>query len=328
MATVPLTNAGFRVLPLQLSAPEQLEPLLDEQCKEWLELFRWDYSGPSHLVREAAREHDLPGFVVLDEERTIGFAFYILENDRCSIGDIYVSRECRGCGVDSALVAAILDQIERSSALLRVESQCVSVGSDQAAEVFASREFTPMERHYMQISADSFDAQEVDVHGISIRPWRNEDFMETAEVVHGSYRGEPDSLINAQYRTRHGCAELIEILVNYIWCGQFMPRVSRVAVQQPGGRLVGALLASHMGPAAGHISQISVLPEYKGLGIGRSMIAAAMEEFKRRDFKYVSLAVTAANSRAFHLYRSCGFKSIHRFPVFFREARAHGGPRP
>jgi ribosomal protein S18 acetylase RimI-like enzyme len=33
----------------------------------------------------------------------------------------------------------------------------------------------------------------------------------------------------------------------------------------------------------------------------------------------VSLAVTSANTSALYLYESCGFRTIHTFPVFFRE---------
>jgi len=33
------------------------------------------------------------------------------------------------------------------------------------------------------------------------------------------------------------------------------------------------------------------------------------------------LAVTTANTNAFHLYESCGFRTIHTFPVFYREKR-------
>jgi ribosomal protein S18 acetylase RimI-like enzyme len=81
------------------------------------------------------------------------------------------------------------------------------------------------------------------------------------------------------------------------------------------------LIASAISAGVGHIGQISVLPTYQGLGLGRRMIYGALSEFYRRGFKSVSLAVTSANAAALHLYESCGFRAIHTFPVFFREKK-------
>src|SRR5689334_15430131 len=92
MATAPLFTHNIRVIPLEDADIEGLERLFDEQCEEWLALLGWDYSGPSRLIREVVRERDLSGFVALSGNTTVGFAFYIIESNRCSIGDIYVAK--------------------------------------------------------------------------------------------------------------------------------------------------------------------------------------------------------------------------------------------
>ncbi|HXU07891.1 MAG TPA: GNAT family N-acetyltransferase, partial [Blastocatellia bacterium] len=69
----------------------------------------------------------------------------------------------------------------------------------------------------------------------------------------------------------------------------------------------------------GHIGQISVHPAHQGGGIGRRLIAGALAEFRRMGFRSITLAVTSANTSALHLYESCGFRTIHTFPVFHRE---------
>jgi ribosomal protein S18 acetylase RimI-like enzyme len=51
------------------------------------------------------------------------------------------------------------------------------------------------------------------------------------------------------------------------------------------------------------------------------MIELALSNFRRLGYKSISLAVTTANTNAFHLYESCGFRTIHTFPVFYREKR-------
>ncbi len=323
MATAALTNSELRVIPLAEADPSALERLFDEQCEEWLELLKWDYSGPSRLIREVARHRELSGYVALMGDRTIGFSFYVIEGNRCSIGDIYVSKEWRGRGADRQMAGAIIDRLDRLPRLRRIESQCVSVGNYSAGELFEARSFNRYERFYMLSDVQSFgDASGCGEGGnasdILVRPWQDDDFADAARIIQRSYRGEPDSLINIQYRTEAGCAELLSILTDHIWCGDFLPHVARVAVDRATGASVGVLIASRIGNRSGHIGQISLLPSYQQRGIGRRMIREALGEFKERGFLTASLAVTSANLSALHLYKSSGFKTVHSFPVFYK----------
>ncbi|HXG68516.1 MAG TPA: N-acetyltransferase, partial [Blastocatellia bacterium] len=181
-------------------------------------------------------------------------------------------------------------------------------------------------RHYMIMSLPARGGQTIrkrreEQSDILIRPWEDSDFAAAAQAIYRSYRGEHDSRINSQYRTEEGCVELLSILTDHIWCGDFQPKVSRVAIDRRTGDRVGVLIASRIADRAGHIGQISLIPSHQGRGIGRRMIEEALSEFSERGFECVSLAVTASNRNAFHLYQSCGFETIHTFPVFYRERR-------
>jgi ribosomal protein S18 acetylase RimI-like enzyme len=327
MATVALTNTEMRIIPMAQANVAGLEALFDEQCDEWLRLLRWDYTGPSRLIRQVARQRELSGFVAVRGGATIGFAYYVVEAGRCSIGDIYVSREARGAGADRLMAGAILEKLGRLPRMQRIESQCVGVGNEGINELFRAQGFEHFDRHYMMADLagrDRSDFQrEVGQSGyardFSIRSWKEDDFTQAAQVIHRSYRGKPDSHINSQYATEEGCAELLMILTDHVWCGDFLPQVSRVAINSATRRQVGALIASRIGAGTGHIGQISVHPDYQGLGIGRRMIYGALSEFRIRGFSSASLAVTSANVGALHLYQSCGFSTVHTFPVFYRE---------
>jgi ribosomal protein S18 acetylase RimI-like enzyme len=313
----------MRVIPLAEADLSALERLFDEQCEEWLSLFKWDYSGPSRLIREVARHQELSGYVAVACDQTVGFSFYVIEDYRCSIGDIYVSRAWRGRGADRQMARAIIDRLSRLPRMSRIESQCVSVGNDAASDLFEARSFKRYDRFYMLADTQEFAPEPARYESrhafdIAVRPWQDDDFADAARIIRRSYRGEPDSLINSQYRTEAGCAELLSILTDHIWCGDFLPRVSRVAVDRASGARVGVLIASRIAGRSGHIGQISIVPPYQKRGIGRRMIEAALSEFKGRGFTTASLAVTAANFSALHLYQSCGFKTVHRFPVFYK----------
>lgn len=324
MATAPLTTTEVRVIPLANADLDALEGLFDEQCEAWLEWLGWDYSAPSRLIREVAREKDLSGFVALSGNTTIGFAFYVLEANRCSIGDIYVSKYWRGRGVDKQLAEAMLEKIAALPRLKRVENQSVSIGTYEAYTSFESFGFEKFERDYLMLEAKVWQSESSrppsnTSPNILLRPWQDKDFGQAAKVIYRSYIGKLDSLLNNQYCTEEGCADLLAILTEHLWCGNFLPHISRVAIDQTRGKIVGLLIASRISPGVGHISQISVQPSHQGQGIGRQMIQASLDEFFALHFKKVSLAVTHANTNALHLYKTCGFRTVYSFPVFYLE---------
>jgi len=320
MATAALINPEITIVPIADADLASIERLFDEECAEWLDLLKWDYKGASMLIRDVARQHQLPGFVAMSGNTVVGFAYYVIEGSRCSIGDIYVSKPWRALGIDREMAGAILDKLSRLRRLRRIESQYVGVGNDEADGLFQEHGFERLERSYMLIELDGEEnrSQHPDFTDISMRAWRSTDFDPAARVIHRSYRSQHDSRINSQYRTVQGCAELMTILTDHFWCGDFLPQVSIAAVRASGA-LAGVLIASRVSSGVGHLGQISVHPAQQGRGIGRRMIEMALSNFRALGYKSVSLAVTTANTNAFHLYESCGFQTIHTFPVFYRE---------
>jgi ribosomal protein S18 acetylase RimI-like enzyme len=326
MATAALTDPKLRIVPLAQADLAGLDRLFDEQCEEWLSLLGWDYSGPSRLIREVAAQRELSGFAAMLGESTIGFCFYVVERARASIGDIYVSRRWRKTRADREMAAAILRKLDNLVRLRRIESQCVSVGNEGANALFASRGFDEFERHYMMISLASagswvHSTAAAKTRDIIIRQWEEADFAAATGIIHRSYRGEHDSRINSQYGSEEGCAELLSILTEHVWCGEFLPEVSRVAIDGVTGRQVAVLIASRISDDAGHIGQISVAPAYQGSGIGRMLISGALDRFQWVGLEHVSLAVTSANDSALHLYQTCGFSTVHKFNVFYKERK-------
>ena len=318
MATAALTNHPISIVPIADADLASLEGLFDEECAEWLDLLKWDYKGPSMLIRDVARQRQLSGFVAMSGNAAVGFAYYLIEGPRCSIGDIYVSKSWRGKGVDKEMADAVFDKLERLGQVRRIESQYVGVGNFDADALFQARGFERLERNYMLLELGAEESRSVELPDISIGQWKQDCFEQAARIIHRSYSGRHDSRINSQYRTQQGCAELLTILTDHIWCGDFLPQASRVAVR-PSGAMAGILIASRVSRGVGHLGQISVHPAQQGRGIGRRMIESALTEFRRQGYSEITLAVTTANTNALHLYESCGFRTIHTFPVFYRE---------
>jgi ribosomal protein S18 acetylase RimI-like enzyme len=278
-------------------------------------------------------------------EHPVGFAFYVVEGDRCSIGDIYASGSRQQEGVDRRMAAAIIQTVDGNPRLSRIEYQSVSFGNDGADQVFRARGFNRFERHFMMIDLSQAGAESNPRNGlpggagqgdvasgawaqprslptesdIRVRPWNERDFAHAARIIHRSYGDEHDSKINSQYCTEQGCAELLSVLTDSIWCGVFLAKASRVAFSQRSGKQVGILVSSRIAAGAGHIGQISILPAYQNMGLGRRLVNSALSGFADLKLSRVSLAVTSTNTRALHLYESLGFHIIHTFPVYYWE---------
>jgi ribosomal protein S18 acetylase RimI-like enzyme len=81
-------------------------------------------------------------------------------------------------------------------------------------------------------------------------------------------------------------------------------------------QLTGISLASIVGPASGHITQICVAPEARGSGIGYELLRRSLKSLGEAGCGSASLTVTGANRRAIELYERVGFTTVKRFSAF------------
>ena len=55
----------------------------------------------------------------------------------------------------------------------------------------------------------------------------------------------------------------------------------------------------------GGVQNLGVVPEYRGLGIGRALLLKALDGFALMGARRAFLEVTASNESAVRMYRSC-----------------------
>jgi ribosomal-protein-alanine N-acetyltransferase len=68
-----------------------------------------------------------------------------------------------------------------------------------------------------------------------------------------------------------------------------------------------------------HIATIAVHPDYRGLGIGKKLLAVALRESIRRGAGEAMLEVRAHNLTAQAMYRLFGFEVVSRRPHYYRD---------
>ncbi|HKW43148.1 MAG TPA: GNAT family N-acetyltransferase [Thermoplasmata archaeon] len=89
--------------------------------------------------------------------------------------------------------------------------------------------------------------------------------------------------------------------------GRFMPDASYVALDE--GRLIGAILITDW-MAMPLVAELGVAKARRGKGLGRALLAAAMNRLAQRDSPRIALYVTIGNDPAIDLYTSMGFAQI------------------
>jgi len=315
-------TGSLSVLPIAKVSRAGLRALLDLECDEWLDRLGWDFTDVAGLMAEAVVHGVLRGTALVAGAETAGIAVYTSESRRCLIGEIFVAPAYRSPETMGLLVHSMLEAMPGKDRRKRIESQSVVFEAGGADEVFAAAGFERSPRSYLVA-----DSAEVALSGrirsqgrISLRSWLDSDFGPASEIVYASYKGSVDAVANSGYRTRVGCADLVDALTEGVWCGHFDPAMAHVAVDEATGRMCGVAIASRISPSVAHIGQISVLPSYQGRGVGRALVEGVLTGARLAEIRTVTLAVTLANERALHLYESCGFRRTVDFPVYYRDA--------
>ena len=312
----------LEILDLRMLRAEVLKALFEEEQRCWREELHWDYRPSLELLRRHVDAHTLPGYAAVLQGEVVGFCFFVYEDQKGLLGDLYVRAAYRGepsfnGGVATRLLEQALDTLEQSPVVRRIEAQLIPFGLEPLDPVFSSRGYTLFPRLFMFRSLAPAGETLAPMPGL--RRWEERDFEPMADLIVAAYRGHMDSQINDHYSTHAGALRFLQNIVVFPGCGLFQ---SGWSVVSPAGQgLAGAVLASEVAPGVAHITQVAVRPEMQGRRLGRKLLVAAMERAAAGGCRGVSLTVTTDNHRAVGLYRRLGFRVIKEFSASTRTLR-------
>lgn len=308
----------MRTLPLTAFTARELRPLLDEEAGHWQRELLWDYSEVSAAVAAGVERGSLAGRVVEADGRAVAYGYFIREGGRAVVGSLFSARAARGKGYEEALLEGLLGEAQSDAANSRVECQTLFSTSPAVDERFASSGFRSTARHYLMRDLGQVPAPHS--QPLPIRAMRKDDLARAAEVVYRSHRGSLDAALNLTYGSLAHCRGFVETLALRGGCGAFDAEASLVA-ESGRGEVEGILLASRLSSDAGHVCQVSVLPEAQGRGLGVALMLSALNAFRGAGLRCASLSVTVGNARAYRLYERLGFRLRKAFA-------AHAWVRP
>src|ERR1017187_6699666 len=302
----------MEILDLRHFSSADLRPLLEDEISMWGRMLSWDYTTSAEMILRYMDAKILPGYAAIERGSIFGYSFFVYEQSKGVIGDLFVrdgDRSPNRHEVEEQLLTHVIETLQQSPGVHRVEAQLLAQGFSRHPRVFMNFEIG---RH-PQASLSPLPAQ------FEIRPWSDQEYQSAATLITTAYRGHVDSEINDQYRTVAGSLRFLNNIVRFPGCGTFDPQASFAVFQRRTRTLIGLILCSRVRPDVGHITQVCVLPEYRSAGLGEAMLAASTKNLRSREFRFISLTVTEANDRAIALYKRIGFESTRVFDAFVWE---------
>jgi ribosomal protein S18 acetylase RimI-like enzyme len=309
------------LIDLRRLCSSHLGALLEEETREWKTALDWDFGKSADLVRRFLDLRALSGCALMADGEVLGYSYFVIEEHKGLIGDLYVRRGERTVENESRLLTAVLEGVVTGSQVRRVESQLMMLMPGVRRFVPGSEFLTVYERHFMlaDFAASAPLPDRPARHRVHIERWSDHHQESAAQLISAAYTGHIDSFINDQYRSLAGARRFLYNIVQYPGCGTFFRPASYVAFDLAHGWLNGISLASIVGSESGHITQICVTPQVRGKGVGYELLRQSLITLRDHGCRRVSLTVTAANREAVELYERIGFRTLRRFSAYVWE---------
>lgn len=318
-------SAGtLEILDLRHFTSAELRPLLEEEARAWAKVLSWDYASSSEMILRYVDAKVLPGYAAVEHGRLRGYSFFVYEQNKGVIGDLFASAVLNGRSgiIEERLLSHVIETLQQSPGIHRIEAQLLIHDSDVVAGPFLNAGFHRYRRLFMLLPLRRTASAPLTVPtppGIEIRRWSEQDFNATAAVITAAYQGHVDAEINDQYRTVGGSLRFLNNIVRFPGCGIFDVDSSFVAVAQATRQIIGVILCSRVRSDVGHVTQVCVTPEYRSKRIGAALLASSAAALRRHNFSALSLTVTEANAPAVELYERLGFSTRRVFDAFVWE---------
>jgi ribosomal protein S18 acetylase RimI-like enzyme len=313
----------MEILDLRHFSSADLRPLMEDEVAMWGSDLAWDYTISAEMILRYMDAKILPGYAAIERGSISGYSFFVYEQNKGVVGDLFVRDGGRGYerrDVEERLLTHVIETLQQSPGIHRVEAQLLAHYTGEVSRPFLQQGFSRHPRVFMnfEIGKHPHTARALPPE-FEIRPWSEQEYQAAAALITAAYRGHVDSEINDQYRTLTGSLRFLNNIVRFPGCGAFDAQASFVVHERRTRTLIGIILCSQVRPDVGHITQVCVLPEYRSAGLGEAMLAASTRNLRGRGFRFISLTVTEANDRAIALYKRIGFESTRVFDAFVWE---------
>lgn len=235
-----------------------------------------------------------------------GLAAYVLCTSHAQ--DVYVHPQHLGRGIGSALLLIA----ERRAGEQRLPLRQYIASSNGAAGELLRRNGYAVTHHYWRMMVDLAERPAAPVlpDGVELRPFR---LGTDDRAVH--------ALVQAAFSEIEGNIhhDWEQWRVRSIESSSFDPRWWFVAWS--GDDIAGVVLSEHwVDEDIGWVGQLAVAAAWRGRGLGRALLLAALAAFFDAGVQRAALSVHGENERASRLYESVGMRPAWRHDRFEKNA--------
>ncbi len=309
------------LVDLRLLSARDLDAMLTEETRTWRGELDWDFQKSADLVRHFLDIRGLSGSALVAGGKVVGYSYFVFEDNKGLIGDLYVCPAFQSPAAESRLLGAVLEGLISTPHVRRIESQLMMIDRQTASALPGGRYLQSFDREFMlaELSVNAALRPRVLPHRVAIERWTEHYQEPAAHLIAEAYREHLDSRINDQYRSVCGARKFLYNIVQYPGCGAFYKPASLVAFSRETGKLLGISLTSLVGTDVGHITQICVSGDARGTGLGYELLRRSLSLLRENGCRRASLTVTSANRDAVRLYRNTGFQSVRKFLAYVWE---------
>ena len=105
--------------------------------------------------------------------------------------------------------------------------------------------------------------------------------------------------------------------------GIFAPPAGRLLLARGDGRPAGCVALKPHPAGVSELKRMYVRPQFRGLGIGRQLVAALVQAAREIGYRQIILDSHKSMTHAHALYREAGFRDVDAWPGFPEALRPH-----
>src|ERR1035437_113423 len=207
----------MEILDLRHFSSADLRPLLEDEISMWGRMLSWDYTTSAEMILRYMDAKILPGYAAIERGSIFGYSFFVYEQSKGVIGDLFVrdgDRSPNRHEVEEQLLTHVIETLQQSPGIHRVEAQLLAHRTGEVAGHFLQQGVSAHPRVFMNVEigkhapvAPALPPQ------FEIRPWSEAEYQAAAALITAAYRGHVDSEINDQYRTLTGSLRFLNNIV-------------------------------------------------------------------------------------------------------------------
>src|ERR1017187_8517100 len=180
----------MEILDLRHFSSADLRPLLEDEISMWGRMLSWDYTTSAEMILRYMDAKILPGYAAIERGSIFGYSFFVYEQSKGVIGDLFVRDGARSHDrhdVEERLLTHVIETLQQSPGIHRVEAQLLAHNTGEVARPFLQQGFSRHPRVFMNF--------EIGRHAqasprtlpplpsqLEIRPWSEDEYQSAAAL--------------------------------------------------------------------------------------------------------------------------------------------------